>query len=207
MWRNLPPVTKHLIIINIILFVATYANRYFMISTFSMFYPTSDMFRFWQPVTYMFMHGSFMHIFFNMYSLLLFGSVIERNLGTKKFVLFYFASGFGALLLHILITYLFGGPAEKAFVPMLGASGAVYGLFIGYAILNPDTVLTLIFPPISLKAKWMMLIFVGIELLVGVFDTGDGVAHFAHLGGAIVGFLLMFFWKKTGRIWLRDEWV
>ncbi len=207
MWRNLPPVTKHLIIINIILFVATMANENFMIGTFAMFYPASQFFRFWQPLTYMFMHGSFMHIFFNMYSLLLFGSVIERNLGTKKYVLFYFASGFGAMLLHLLTIHLFGGPMEKAVVPMLGASGAIYGLFIGYAMLNPDTVLTLIFPPISLKAKWMMLIFVGIEILVGVFDTSDGVAHFAHLGGALVGFLLMYFWKKTGRIWLRDEWV
>lgn len=207
MWRNLPPVTKNLIIINIIMFVATVLRYDFMVSTFALFYPTSHFFRFWQPLTHMFMHGGYFHIFFNMYSLFLFGLAVERAVGSKKFFIFYFASGVGSMLLHLLSLYLFGSEMVDRDVPMLGASGAIYGLFIGYAMLFPNTVLTLVFPPISLKAKWMMLIFVGIELTIGLADTADGVAHFAHLGGALIGFLLMLFWKKTGRIWLRDEWV
>lgn len=172
-----------------------------------MFYPASPFFRIWQPVTHLFMHGGFFHIFFNMYSLFLFGTVIERTIGSKKFVVFYFVSGLGAMLLHLLTMYLTADPISQALTPMLGASGAIYGLFIGYGMLFPDSILTLIFPPISLKAKWMMLIFVGIELVIGLADTNDGVAHFAHLGGALLGFLLIFYWKKSGKIWLRDKWI
>ena len=91
--------------------------------------------------------------------------------------------------------------------PTLGASGAIYGLLLGYGMLYPDNVLTLIFPPISLKAKWFVLIFAGIELLTGVFGTMDGVAHFAHLGGMLFGWALMFWWRKSGRIWERDKWI
>ena len=91
--------------------------------------------------------------------------------------------------------------------PVLGASGAIYGLFVGYAMLYPNNVLSLFFPPVSMKAKWMMLIFVGMELLIGVFQTSDGVAHFAHLGGALVGVLLLLFWRRTGRLWDRDRWI
>ncbi|MDY6277141.1 MAG: rhomboid family intramembrane serine protease [Bacteroidales bacterium] len=201
------PVTGHLLLINIILFIATLINENFMIGTFSLFYPTSPFFRFWQPLTHMFMHGSFFHIFFNMYSLFLFGQVLERSIGSRKFVVFYFLCGFGAMLLHLLTVYLTGDVYTQTVVPMLGASGAIYGLFIGYGMMYPDSVLTLIFPPISLKAKWMMGIFVVIELLIGILDTSDGVAHFAHLGGALIGFLLMLYWKKSGKIWLRDKWI
>ncbi|MBQ9185071.1 MAG: rhomboid family intramembrane serine protease [Bacteroidales bacterium] len=202
-----PKVTGHLILINIILFIATLINEHFMIGTFSLFYPASPFFRPWQLITHMFMHGGFFHIFFNMYSLFLFGTVLERTIGSKKFVVFYFLCGIGAMLLHLLTVHLTGSIADKTIVPMLGASGAIYGLFIGYGMMFPDNILTLVFPPISLKAKWMMLIFVVIELAIGIYDTSDGVAHFAHLGGALIGFLLMFYWKKTGKIWLRNKWI
>ena len=208
----LPPVTTHLIIINVIMFVATLINENFMIGTFSMFYPASPFFRFWQPITHLFMHGGFFHIFFNMYSLFLFGTVVERAIGSKKFVVFYFLCGLGAMLLHLLTMYLTADPLTQALTPMLGASGAIYGLFIAYGMMFPDSILTLVFPPVSLKAKWMMIIFVGIELVIGIADargTGlsDGVAHFAHLGGALIGFLVILFWKKSGRIWYRDKWI
>lgn len=204
---SLPKVTGHLLLINIIMFVATLINEDFMIRTFSLFYPISPLYRPWQLITHMFMHGGFFHIFFNMYSLFLFGSVLERYIGSKKFFVFYFLSGIGAMLLHLLTVYFTNDPIVMISVPMLGASGAIYGLFIGYGMMFPDSILTLIFPPISLKAKWMMLIFVGIELVIGIYDTSDGVAHFAHLGGALIGFLMMLFWKKSGRIWDRDKWI
>ena len=191
-------VTGHLLLINIIFFIATLVNEQFMIGTFSLFYPTSPLFRIWQPITHMFMHGSFFHIFFNMYSLYIFGQVLERVIGPKKFILFYFLCGIGAMLMHLLTVWLAGDVMAQTVVPMLGASGAIYGLFVGYGMMFPDSILTLIFPPVSLKAKWMMVIFVGIELLIGIFDTGDGVAHFAHLGGALVGFLMMLYWKRNG---------
>ena len=207
MFNRIPPVTGHLLLINIIMFVATLFNEQFMIGTFSLFYPESPFFRWWQPITHMFMHGGFFHIFFNMYSLFLFGSVLERTIGSKKFVVFYFLSGIGSMLLHLLTIHIWASPEVRIFTPMLGASGAIYGLFIGYGMLYPDSVLTLMFPPVSLKAQWMMAIFVGIELLIGVLDTADGVAHFAHLGGAILGFVMILYWKKSGKIWLRDKWI
>ena len=91
--------------------------------------------------------------------------------------------------------------------PTLGASGAVYGILIGYALLYPDSILTLVFPPISLKAKWFILIFAAIELVTGVLGTADGIAHFAHLGGMVVGGLLMWWWKRSRRLYDRDLWI
>lgn len=208
-----PTVTKHLIIINAIVFLGTQLNPDFMTRTFAMFYPDSPLFHPWQPVTYMFMHANFLHIFFNMYSLYLFGSILERTMGSRKFAIFYFLCGLGAVALHMGIQALefsVGNSMAQLNVlrtPVLGASGAIYGLFVGYAMLYPNNVLSLFFPPVSMKAKWMMLIFVGMELLIGVFQTSDGVAHFAHLGGALVGVLLLLFWRRTGRLWDRDRWI
>lgn len=207
------PVTKHILAINIILFIATQLNPEFMIRTFAVFYPESPLFRPWQVVTYLFMHGGFMHILFNMYSLWLFGTVLEQSIGSKKFLVFYMLCGLGAVALHFgveAVNFESASMAAKIDImrtPTLGASGAVYGLFLGYAMLYPNSILSFIFPPISLKAKWMMLIFVGIELLIGISQTTDGVAHFAHLGGVVMGVLLLLFWRKTDRLWQRDKWI
>ena len=215
---NIPVVTRNLLIINLIFFVATLVNEDFMIRTFALFYPASPMFRPWQALTHMFMHGGFWHIFFNMYALLIFGSVVERTIGVKKFLVFYFLCGFGAALLHSGVEYLqashylaAGAAGEVSYInllrtPTLGASGAVYGVLIGYAMLFPNSVLTLIFPPIPLKAKWWVLIFAGIELLTGVTGTADGVAHFAHLGGMLIGWLLILCWRRSGSLWRPDKW-
>lgn len=215
-----PGVTKNLITVNIIVYLATMLNRNFMVSTFALFYPTSVYFHWWQPITHMFMHGGFFHIFFNMYTLYVFGSVLERMIGSRKFGIFYFVCGLGAAALHLGVEYLqaqsfmnamadgaqFAASqyAQLKMIPTLGASGAIYGCLIGYAMLFPDSRLTLIFPPVSLSAKWMVIIFAGIELLTGVTGTAEGVAHFAHLGGMIIGFLLIMYWKKQGTLFDRN---
>ena len=203
-WNSLPVVTRNITAINVLMFIATLVNQNFMIGTFAMFYPASPYFRIWQPLTHMFMHGGFWHIFFNMYTFFFFGTMLERTLGSKKFLWFYFITGFGAVALHMLVQWLqVRAGANVAAIyqtPVLGASGAVYGVLIGYAMLFPNDRMTLLFPPVTLKAKWMMLIFAGIELMTGAVGTADGVAHFAHLGGMLFGALLIIWWRKTGRL-------
>ncbi|MBP5218849.1 MAG: rhomboid family intramembrane serine protease [Bacteroidales bacterium] len=198
LFGNIPAATRNLFLVNALMFIATCINQNFMVATFAMFFPTSPFFHWWQPVTHMFMHGGFWHIFLNMWCLLMFGSALERAIGTKKFVLFYFVAGLGAVAVHTLVQYL-QGPMLN--VPTLGASGAIYGIQIGYAMLYPNDIWTLVFPPVSMKAKWFVLIFIAIELFTGITGTADGVAHFAHLGGALFGFLLMLYWKKTGKVY------
>ncbi|MBO4743683.1 MAG: rhomboid family intramembrane serine protease [Bacteroidales bacterium] len=208
---NIPPVTRNLIIINVILFIATLVNENFMIGTFGLFYPTSPYFRWWQVITHMFMHGGFWHIFFNMYTLFIFGIVVENILGSKKFVLFYFICGLGAAGLHILTQYIemqafinagteqaLQSIAQLKMTPTVGASGAIYGVLLGYAMLFPNSKMTLIFPPVTLSAKWMVVIFAVIELVTGVVGWVDGVAHFAHLGGMLIGWLMIRWWKRRG---------
>ena len=218
---SLPTVTKNLIIINVIIFVATLINQEFMIGTFALFYPTSPFFHWWQVVTHMFMHGGFWHIFFNMYTLLIFGSVVERIIGPKKFLLFYFICGFGAVALHLGVEYLqmqsyMNGAAlgnATAFqqieaikmTPTVGASGAIYGVLMGYAMLFPESRMTLLFPPVTLSAKWMVVVFAAIELLTGVTGWASGIAHFAHLGGMLIGWLMILWWKKRGILFEKDK--
>lgn len=218
---NVPTAIKNIIIINVLIMIMTSLNENFMYETFALFYPTSPFFHWWQPVTHMFMHGGFWHLFFNMYTLYIFGSVLERVWGTKKFLIFYFVTGIGAALIHTGVEWMQmqsymsqaaegSGAALSAIhavkmTPTVGASGAIYGVLMGYAMLYPDSVLTLIFPPISMKAKWFVLIFAGIELLTGVTGTGGGIAHFAHLGGLIFGFLLIWYWKKKRTLYSRMD--
>ena len=215
-WNNIPKVTRNLLFINIIMFVATWISEDFMIRTFAMFFPASPLFRPWQILTHMFMHGGFWHLFFNMYSLWMFGSLIERQIGEKKFITFYFLCGLGAAALHTGVEYLSATSmlasgnnsayTELLYTPVLGASGAIYGLLIGFAMIYPDARLTLIFPPITLGVKWWVGIFIAIELFTGITGTAMGIAHFAHLGGALFGFLLMLYWKKSHRLWEKDKW-
>lgn len=205
---NIPTATKHILIVNVIMFLATLVNEDFMVRTFALFYPASPLFHIWQWLTHMFMHGGVWHVLFNMYALFIFGSVLERALGTRRFLIFYFICGFGAMLLHTGVEYLEaqrylslgldGAYIRLLRTPTLGASGAIYGVLMGFAMLYPNAVLTLIFPPIPLKAKWWILIFAAIELFTGITGTADGVAHFAHLGGMIFGFLLILLWRRRG---------
>lgn len=210
--ERIPPVTRNLLYLNIILFIATLINPVFMKSTFSMAFPLASDFHWWQPVTHMFMHENFAHIFFNMYSLVMFGMVVERALGAKDFLVFYFVTGLGAALLHFGTEYLQAQElmrqlpqysAQTIYNSMpgvLGASGAVFGVLVAFAMLYPQARMTLIFPPITLDAKWWAGIFIAIELITGIAGTRMGVAHFAHLGGALFGFLLIRYWKKHGSI-------
>ena len=217
---SMPTAIRHIIVINVLVMIMTYLNENFMYEHFALFYPTSQFFHWWQPVTHMFMHGGFWHLFFNMYTLFIFGSVLERVWGTQKFLIFYFVTGIGAAAIHTGVEWIQmqswltqaaeGSMAAQSAIhvlkltPTVGASGAIYGVLMGYAMLYPDSVLTLIFPPISMKAKWFVLIFAAIELLTGVTGTGGGIAHFAHLGGLIFGFLLIWYCKKKHTLYGRD---
>ncbi len=219
---SIPPAIKNIIIINVLVMIMTALNEQYMIANFALFYPTSPFFKPWQIITHMFMHGGFWHIFFNMYTLFIFGTVLERIWGTKKFLVFYFVTGIGAALLHtgvqfieaqVYMSQIADGSQQAAaayqalkYTPTVGASGAIYGVLMGYAMLFPDSVLTLVFPPVSLKAKWFVIIFAVIELFTGIFSTsirsvGGGVAHFAHLGGMLFGWLLILYWKKKSRMY------
>ena len=210
----MPTVTKNLIIINVLVFFGTIvAQRYGLDLTNYLglhFFLASD-FNPAQLITYMFMHGGFWHIFFNMYTLLMFGIILERALGSKKFLIFYFVTGLGAAALHTGVEwiqaqyFLSAGAAVNyhnlLMTPTLGASGAIYGVLIGYAMCYPDSRLTLLFPPVTLTAKWFVIIFAGIELFTGISGFQDGVAHFAHLGGMLFGWLLIRWWRKKGEFY------
>ena len=214
---SIPPAVKNIIIINVLMMIITALNEQYMISHFALFYPTSPYFKPWQIITHMFMHGGFWHLFFNMYTLFIFGTVLERVWGTKKFLIFYFVTGLGAALMHTGVQFIeaqvyISKIAENSqqamasyqalkLTPTVGASGAIYGVLMGYAMLFPDSVLSLIFPPVSLKAKWFVIIFAVIELVTGVFSIGGGIAHFAHLGGMLFGWLLILYWKKKRKMY------
>ena len=218
---NIPTAVKNIIIINVLVMIMISLNEEFMIEKFALFYPTSPFFHWWQTVTHMFMHGGFFHLLFNMYTLFIFGSVLERVWGPKKFLIFYFATGLGAAAIHTGVEWIqmqswIAQAAEGTqsalmaihtmkMTPTVGASGAIYGVLMGYAMLYPDSMLTLVLPPVSLKAKWFVLIFAGIELLTGITGTGGGIAHFAHLGGLIFGYILIRVWKKRGHLYSRYD--
>lgn len=212
----MPPVVKNLIVINLIMYLITVLTGNWMYEKFALFYFESPFFKPYQLVTHMFMHGGFAHIFFNMYTLFIFGSVLERVWGGQKLLFYYFVTGIGAALLHVGVMYLElqgfmaeaqagnfmarGDIQQLLMTPTVGASGAIYGLLLAYGMLFPNNVMQLIFPPIALKAKWFVLIFGALELLLGV-SGGGNVAHFAHLGGMIFGFFLIIYWKKNNRMY------
>ncbi|MBP3191215.1 rhomboid family intramembrane serine protease [Natronogracilivirgula saccharolytica] len=144
----------------------------------------------WQFVSYMFLHGGFGHILFNLFALWMFGQSIENLWGTRRFVIYYFVTGVGAALLHMAVT--------AADVPMVGASGAVYGILLAFAMMFPNRPIMLIFLPIPIKAKYFVMIFGALELFNGVANLQTGIAHFAHLGGMVVGYLLIRLWGIKG---------
>ncbi|NCB19055.1 MAG: rhomboid family intramembrane serine protease [Bacteroidia bacterium] len=216
-WGAMPPVVKNLVILNGIMLLITFLTGDFMYEKFALFYIDSPLFKPYQLVTHMFMHGSFIHLFFNMYSLVIFGIVLEQVWGSQKFFLYYMVTGLGAAALHLLVMYIEAGSYQNAamagsaiaaqhleilrLTPTVGASGAVYGVLLAYGMLFPNNVLQLLFPPIALKAKWFVMIFGAIELWMGLSNSGGNIAHFAHLGGMLFGYLLILYWKKKNRMY------
>lgn len=214
---NMPPVVKNLIMANVIVYIITMISGNFMYEHFSLFYFKSPFFKPFQLVTHMFMHGGFAHILFNMYALFIFGSVLERVWGSQKFLFYYFVTGIGAALIHLGVMALQLRGYEAAYnagdmlartgiqdillTPTVGASGAIYGLLLAYGMLFPNNIMQLIFPPVALKAKWFVLIYGAIELLLGLSGRGGDIAHFAHLGGMIFGYFLILYWKKNNRMY------
>ncbi len=141
----------------------------------------------WQLVTYAFLHANFAHIFFNMFALWMFGAEIERLFGSRFYIWFYLASVVSAALTHLLVTGLMGSPP----VAMVGASGGIYGLLLAFGMYFPHRRVMLLFPPIPMRARTFVIAFAAIELLLGVTQTAAGVAHFAHLGGMLGGWLMI----------------
>ena len=165
------------------------------------------LFRPWQLFTYMFMHGGFSHLFFNMFSLWMFGRTLEMQMGWKRFLIYYIVCGVGAALFQMAIAQIDLAHLDVGSfmwvrymqTPTVGASGAIFGLLLAFGMLYPDAIISLIFPPISMKAKWFVIVYGVLELLLGVSGTMSGVAHFAHLGGMFWGWLLLSLWQRMDR--------
>ncbi len=223
---RLTDVVKHLLIINVLMYFGTVIllkepgsftfqalvneqETDFMAwgrNILALYYPGSIFFRPYQLVTHMFMHANITHLFFNMFGLFMFGPPIESRLGSQRFLLYYMLTGFGAMALHLFVQYLelfvFQSVHPMTInVPMVGASGAIFGLLLAYGMFFPNNRIMLLFPPIPMKAKYMVILFAVFELFMGVSQfAGDSVAHFAHLGGALFGFLLILYWRKSGKL-------
>ena len=191
-----PPVVKNLIIINILVFMATsmlpVGDRLLSFATLSLGTPW---FHTYQFVTYMFLHANLEHLFFNMFALWMFGRTLEYELGSRRFLVYYFVCGVGAALVQYLVALGFG----ELPLFLVGASGAVMGLLLAFGVLHPDATIMLLIPPIPMKAKWFVIGYAVIELLLGGRGVGQ-VAHFAHVGGMLWGLGLLWYWKQRGTL-------
>lgn len=239
-FRNMPGVTKNLLIINVaiwIIMALMHPVRLFLEQYGALYYFTSESFLPTQLITYMFIHANFMHLFFNMFALFMFGVTMERVLGGPKFLFYYISCGLGAalvqegvfalmihnyasvfenassvtsLLRHTMVTntelYNIGISPDEPVIytlyslfhtPVIGASGAIFGILLAFGFMFPNVRLYLIFPPIPIKAKVFVLIYAGLELCLGIYNSqADTVAHFAHLGGMLFGLLILLYWRK-----------
>ncbi|TYB70503.1 rhomboid family intramembrane serine protease [Bizionia gelidisalsuginis] len=232
---------KHLIIINVIFFVATLAigGGTLFYDLFALHFPESDVFEPWQIITHMFMHGGFMHILFNMFALWMFGTAVEQKLGVKKFLFLYFSAGLGAAAFQLGFYYFNYLPAFDALInsglsssqifdmlgknqamgginaqqfenlksifpvfnaTMVGASGCIMGILVAFGMLNPNAELMLIFLPIPIKAKYFIPGIIALDIISALtgqsFFSPSNTAFMAHVGGALVGFIIMLFWKN-----------
>jgi membrane associated rhomboid family serine protease len=231
-FQNIPAVVKNLLLANIVFFLAQNSIPW-VDETFALHFFESPEFKPWQVLTHMFMHGSLSHLFFNMFSLWMFGSILENVWGSKRFLTFYFFCGLAAAFLHIMviaiqyykvtssvdvsiIASLKNDILDKSFFTKkyppsdikileflyprtMGASGAIYGIMAGFAYLFPNTILNLYFA-IPIKAKYLMGGLIVLEFILGNANlAGDNTAHFAHLGGALMGLILVYYWNKTNK--------
>jgi membrane associated rhomboid family serine protease len=187
---TLPPITQALLLINVATFcIDIFAGPWFT-QLLALWPIGSGLFLPWQVVTYSFLHGSISHLFFNMLGLWMFGSELERLWGPKRYLQFYAASVLTAALTQLLVAGMSG-----AIYPTLGASGGIFGLLLAFGMMFPNRTIMPLFPPIPMKAKVFVAIYGGLELLFGVTGTMQGVAHFAHLGGMLGGFLMIRYWQ------------
>lgn len=220
--RDIPTITKNLLIINILLFVAYYVFGRLGIDLNDVlglhFFLSSD-FHLYQLVTYMFMHAGFTHILFNMFALWMFGRIVESVWGPKRFLTYYMVCGIGAGLIQMIAQFISFYTIASSQIPdfgfgdimtvahnseavlsswtTVGASGAIYGILLAFGMLFPEERI-FIFPlPVPIKAKWFVIIYAALELFLGLGMPGDSVAHFAHLGGMLFGFLLIRYWRNN----------
>ncbi|MFP7721966.1 rhomboid family intramembrane serine protease [Lysobacter sp. A3-1-A15] len=193
MFSNLPPVTRALLIANGVAFLLQLVLERTALGPL-MLWPLGDGFMPWQLVTYAFLHGDIAHLLFNMLALLMFGAPVEHTWGPKRFLTFYFVCVVGAAVCQLAVgawTLSQGGPAY----PTLGASGGVFGLLLAYGMLFPHQRVMLLIPPIPMKARTLVIVYGAIALLLGFTGLQPGVAHFAHLGGMLFGWLLIRYWR------------
>lgn len=230
---------KHLIIINVIVFIAPQLMQLDFSNMLALHFPMNEKFGFWQYVTHMFMHGSFSHILFNMYGLWAFGSPLEQMWGRNKFIFFYFSAGLGAALIYTAVNYYqFNGVYELLInaglnkseiisileaaktsdqrvvealsqeqfdkiiglynTSAVGASGAVYGVLVAFGMYFKDAKLMMIFFPVPIAAKYFIPILIAIDVFFGMTNYSIGnIAHFAHIGGALIGFIIAWYWKRN----------
>lgn len=237
--RNIPPVTLNLVAINVLIWLAcTFAPSLdaSLSRLCGLHYFLSPDYHFWQPLTYMFIHAGFSHLFFNMFGVVMFGAIVERVLGSARYLLFYLAAGIGAafiqegvyavwianlksalppditlteiatqsseLFRHDLSRYIFtiSNIFQIINTPTVGASGALFGVLLAFGMIFPNMPMYIMFIPVPIKAKWLVLGYGAIELFLGVTGLQQGVAHFAHLGGMLIGFILILYWRKKGEI-------
>jgi rhomboid-like protein len=225
-FSNITPVVKNLLIINLICFVpfvvlseGNYAEL--IVKNFGVFYFNSPYFRVWQIITYMFIHGGWTHILFNMFALFSFGPILEYAIGPKRFFNLYFICGIGAIAFQMLVqafeVHSFIGSFTLPYdiqmispdalskvrdiytTPIVGASGAIFGVLVAFGMLYPNMELMIMFIPVPVKAKYIIPVYILIEIYLGFGQFGgDNVAHFAHLGGALLGFILVKLWGLQG---------
>lgn len=185
----LPPLTQALILANVAFFALDFLLDHALYLWFGL-WPLGERFMPYQVLTYAFLHGDFGHLFFNMLGIWMFGSELERLWGGKRYLQLYFASVLTAAAAQLLVTSLMG-----ARFPTVGASGGLFGLLLGFGMMFPNRTVMLLIPPIPMKAKTLVAVYGGIELLFGVTGTASGVAHFAHLGGMLGGWLMIRYWR------------
>lgn len=185
----LPPVTQALLIINVALFFLETLVGPILVRLFAL-WPLGFNFMPWQVVTYAFLHGGLAHLAFNMFGIWMFGGELERLWGPRRFLQFFFASVLSAAALQLIVT-----AATGSYVPTVGASGGLFGLLLAFAMTFPNRTIVPLIPPIPMPAKVFVAIYGGLELFLGVTGTASGIAHFAHLGGMLGGFLMLRYWR------------
>lgn len=187
---SLPPVTQALVLINVGVFCLQYLVGPWLEQLFALWSPASGLFLPWQVLTYAFLHGSVGHLFFNMLGLWMFGAELEQVWGQKRYLQFLAASVIAAALCQLLVGLLTGSA-----YPTVGASGGLYGLLLAFGVMFPNRTIMPLFPPIPMKARTFVMVFGGLELFLGVTGSASGVAHFAHLGGMLGGWLVLRYWR------------